>query len=1088
MERNYIAFISYRHMPLDIAVAKKLHSLIEQYGIPKDLRRDSGRKLGIVFRDQEELAASSDLSRDIREALDHSKYLIVVCSRDTPASPWVTREITCFLQEHPRENVLTVLISGEPAEAFPQILTASVDGAQNIEPLAVDIRASSVSRTLSRLKKESLRLFAAMLGCPYDALALRDQKRQFRKVGIAAGTAVVVAAGFISLLWLKNGQIEKRNQELAAQKAELQYSQSQLLTEDAEEALEAGNYRDAIEKAVNALPKEGETDRPFYAPAERVLLRALNIFDTSDDYGVLRKIELTQMTSVEDFCIQQSGDQAVTIDAYGTVHCFSIENGQILWSARVQGDENSFFSGEEHLFLSGDQERVICYYKNKLTCCEIVTGKTLWTRSICDSAENYYFYNEKQDVFLYAALIPSDDYTVESVELTVLSGMTGDIIQSIPFAVKQFDVPLSFVPSHEKALPKGGIFSEDGTLFVGVFVEDKTTWESCVMNCFVVNLADGTGEIFYRQEIESSYLDFAVTGMKFQDQCQSLVVAIQGVKNTVAATVYKIDLPSGDILWQTAMPDELEDPFTFGVVDSFMAFQEEYAIIARYKGIYCLDLSTGELWDSARLPYEINALKEIDSHTFEFILTDGTCGVGWRSVNGIMLSTDSFCNVSVSLGEHSRAKIYGGGIVQYYKNGSRIEISVSNSLCDGCVAVIPYEENFKVIISQPRDISQYIERTEIPISLECSSAGRRSSVMWDEHVLILGPYSKRAKGPTQAFDYYIVLDTQTHEIIQTIPIDDLSYGDRVHILPDLQGYINCKADGRVSLKKGGIVSQIASEERYFFTSDICNSVYLDGSGDVLTAKYCPNTLILWRNGMEEARVALPQKLIDDEECMPEPSRNLVLGTNGYILLSQADWDEETSLSNMSIYDYYNGNWIDVEGNTGVPNWNAITISDTKPYWAMVGNDDTAYIYQILTGEEVSAIPLSFPCNAVQSLTFLLDNTCLMIQTTDGQLLIYEINTGSILFQGQLYGDILAAYTDDENQWLYVSCEGNSSAFDSLCVDLQSWTKLADLNMVYYDTTKRELYRSSSYDPIVISRIPTTAELVQLGQQIVDQPS
>ena len=50
MEQNYVAFISYRHMELDSAVAKALHTQIEQYVIPKELRKQ-GKKLGRVFRD-----------------------------------------------------------------------------------------------------------------------------------------------------------------------------------------------------------------------------------------------------------------------------------------------------------------------------------------------------------------------------------------------------------------------------------------------------------------------------------------------------------------------------------------------------------------------------------------------------------------------------------------------------------------------------------------------------------------------------------------------------------------------------------------------------------------------------------------------------------------------------------------------------------------------------------------------------------------------------------------------------------------------------------------------------------------------------
>ena len=115
---DYIAFISYRHMPLDIAVAKRLHQLIERYRIPAKLAagRDS-RRLGRVFRDQDELPVSSDLSASIYEALDHTQFLIVVCTPDTPKSIWVQRELSYFLEHHDRNNVLVVLADGRPATA-----------------------------------------------------------------------------------------------------------------------------------------------------------------------------------------------------------------------------------------------------------------------------------------------------------------------------------------------------------------------------------------------------------------------------------------------------------------------------------------------------------------------------------------------------------------------------------------------------------------------------------------------------------------------------------------------------------------------------------------------------------------------------------------------------------------------------------------------------------------------------------------------------------------------------------------------------------------------------------------------------------
>ena len=81
MEREYIAFISYRHLPLDMDIAKQLHKMIEHYNVPQKYRKDGRKTPGIVFRDQDELPLSSDLSGSIQTALDHSQFLILIATR-----------------------------------------------------------------------------------------------------------------------------------------------------------------------------------------------------------------------------------------------------------------------------------------------------------------------------------------------------------------------------------------------------------------------------------------------------------------------------------------------------------------------------------------------------------------------------------------------------------------------------------------------------------------------------------------------------------------------------------------------------------------------------------------------------------------------------------------------------------------------------------------------------------------------------------------------------------------------------------------------------------------------------------------------
>lgn len=107
---RYAAFISYRQLEPDRAFAIRLHRALETYVVPKGL--GGGRHLGRVFRDADELAASSDLGSTIREALDRSDWLVVVCSPRSRTSRWVDAEIRHFADHGRGGRILAVLIEG----------------------------------------------------------------------------------------------------------------------------------------------------------------------------------------------------------------------------------------------------------------------------------------------------------------------------------------------------------------------------------------------------------------------------------------------------------------------------------------------------------------------------------------------------------------------------------------------------------------------------------------------------------------------------------------------------------------------------------------------------------------------------------------------------------------------------------------------------------------------------------------------------------------------------------------------------------------------------------------------------------------
>ncbi len=201
---RYRAFISYSHR--DAAFAGRLHRRLEGYVLPKRLGAD--RRLTPIFKDREELPAAHDLSTQVRAALAVSDCLIVVCSPDAAASPWVGREIDLFRELHPDRPILAALIRGEPAEAFPPALA---DG--GAEPLAADFRKEADGERLALLK-----LIAGIAGVGVDQLVQRDAQRRLRGVMAVTGAAVaaMLAMGVMTTVALQ-ARVEAERQRAEAE-------------------------------------------------------------------------------------------------------------------------------------------------------------------------------------------------------------------------------------------------------------------------------------------------------------------------------------------------------------------------------------------------------------------------------------------------------------------------------------------------------------------------------------------------------------------------------------------------------------------------------------------------------------------------------------------------------------------------------------------------------------------------------------------------------------------------------------------------------------------------------------------------------
>ncbi|MBS0254521.1 MAG: toll/interleukin-1 receptor domain-containing protein [Proteobacteria bacterium] len=191
---DYWAFISYSHH--DRRTAFALHRQLERFALPGEPRGPRARRR--VFIDRAELSAGADLSTEVRQALARSAALVVVASPAAKASQWVAREIEEFRRLFPARPVLTALVRGEPAEAFPAPLYG--DPAAPVEPLAADFRKGGDGSRLALLK-----LVAPLAGLPLDGLIQRDSQRRMRRVMAitAASVALSLGAGGLAFMAIR---------------------------------------------------------------------------------------------------------------------------------------------------------------------------------------------------------------------------------------------------------------------------------------------------------------------------------------------------------------------------------------------------------------------------------------------------------------------------------------------------------------------------------------------------------------------------------------------------------------------------------------------------------------------------------------------------------------------------------------------------------------------------------------------------------------------------------------------------------------------------------------------------------------------
>ena len=365
MSTHYNAFISYKHEVKDTKIAELVQRELEHYNIPAKIKKSTGmKKIERIFRDKDELPITSDLSETILDALNHSDYLIVICSTKTRESIWVSREIDFFLRTHTKKQILTVLVDGEPDDVIPPILLQDEKTVYNsygqqqkivtaLEPLSCDFRLPK----RHALKQELPRLASALIGCSYDDLINRQRQYMLRRMALLFAAAMALSLSFGIYMFHSRRQIEKSYTSALK-------SQSRYLANESENLLEKEQRIKAIQLALAALPSSSEdTSRPIIPEAVRALTKASYAYvsmsyssiDTDGSYGL--------SNTIKKFTLSPNGQYLAANDQHGNLMVWNLQTHNVVFSSRSSNMSviHIIYFLENNNFLYNNDKEIVCY-------------------------------------------------------------------------------------------------------------------------------------------------------------------------------------------------------------------------------------------------------------------------------------------------------------------------------------------------------------------------------------------------------------------------------------------------------------------------------------------------------------------------------------------------------------------------------------------------------------------------------------------------------------------------------------------------------------------------------------------------------
>lgn len=1110
--RSYVAFISYRHTPFDRAVARKLHGLIERYRVPRALRDRRGKKLGIAFRDQDELPVSDNLSADICKALDHSEYLIVVCTPNTPSSIWVAREIEYFLKNHDRSHVLAVLASGDPDSSFPRALTHLDDEEDTVvEPLAANICAETEAKSLRMLPREAIRLFAAILGCPYDALVRREQKRRQKRLAAVLCIAFAVLIGYAGILLRsnlvignKNQELERMNVSLSEQKRSLQLTESSYLTAGAEAALAKNDVYQAISDAVAALPGEGD-DRPYYAPAEAALLSALGVFGSGETK--VRTVTGTpiQLNSpVRSLCASEDGASLFVLDQDDALSCFHAYSGDLKWKLQLRGLTGSS-AWSEDARISPDKVHPWIYvlFGREIFAVEWNSGETLWRTG----AGHEYVQctkNDADDTLICIEQITKESYTNRTFDVVVLDAGTGAERQRCPLGRTFYLGETYRMASGVKDWENNTAFSENGDMFVGAVYDRQN--EDTFVHYFAFDPEADEARVFC-SEANNEDTVILWMGLRNAGDGQVLTVLKQSGENDRWLKLEKISLTTGEITYEADVKPKTEPaPKYLSKSSAALHWGRDLLLASAGDQLYLLVISTGETLAQTGMHDAVLSLYKAGQYFFGYVLADGTYEIGW--VGGYGFSSSARYGASINFGPIAYACPGKGGFIQPVAEKSEVQDFSMGGYRDGCgyVAVVDSADRRTVLVEhyvkiglQTEDVTLFKDEERLDTIIAQAVDGIPLRIGGDGTILIA---SRGGNGwfSSCAWKTYDPASGELKEYAYEGDSFNSAWPvlkENKAILLNRDGEVRCYDFARqeteilAAARSAVVIEGTVNGENIQFWAAVtaADAVWIEREDRTVAAQCDGESIRIWSDGQWQQTAEIPETVVWSVPDGTVLDSVFEIGENGYILLSDYGADSGSlAVDSFMLYHCADRTWTRIEDGTHGDSGRKIVLAAEKDLFAVYEQDEMIRIYRISEGTCVTAIRTGISSSSAADIRFICDDRCVAVCSSDGKLEIFDAENGSCVFSGMLGSNLytcgrLSAHLDAGRKRVYVIEHANHIA---LCFDASSWTLLGRIENVYgFDGRTDSLYRYSFSTGLTLRVIPTLEEVLQACRETMD---